>query len=98
MASVTSARPGREDVDEARTWDLESIFATPDAWEAAFVTAERELDALRAYAGRLGESGTFLHEFLGRRDRARSAVERIWTYPALEFSADTTCEDAAGRE
>ena len=45
MASVTSVRPDREDVDVSRTWDLESIFATGEDWEAAFATAERELEA-----------------------------------------------------
>ena len=91
-------RPGREDVDESRTWDLESIFASREDWEAGFATAERDLEALRQYAGRLGESGALLYEFLERRELARAAVERVWTHPALEFSADTGREDAAGRE
>jgi oligoendopeptidase F len=46
----------------------------------------------------VGESGALLYEFLERRELARAAVERVWTHPALEFSADTTREDAAGRE
>src|SRR3954470_15353091 len=98
MAIVESVRPGREDVDESRTWDLASIYASEPAWEDAFAQVERELEALRGFAGRLGESGALLYEFLDRRDQARSAGERVWTHPALEFSADTRREDSAGRE
>jgi oligoendopeptidase F len=98
MAIVESVRPGRDDVDESRTWDLASIYRSERAWEDAFAQVERELEALRGFAGRLGESGALLYEFLDRRDQARSAGERVWTHPALEFSADTAREDSAGRE
>src|SRR5262249_38334773 len=98
MGFVSSARPGRGGGEEAGPWGLGGVYPTAGAWGGGFAPAAGALRGVRGDAGRLGESGAVLLAFLQRRDDIRSTVERIWTYPALAFSADTGREDAAGRE
>ncbi|MCX7939678.1 MAG: hypothetical protein N2545_09625, partial [Thermoflexales bacterium] len=53
---MAKALPKRSDVPRAFTWDLESLYATPDDWERAFQHLEAQLSSFEQYAGRLTES------------------------------------------
>jgi len=46
--------PARADLPAAVRWDIEAIYATPDAWEDDARTFPEALGTLRAFAGRLG--------------------------------------------
>ena len=47
--SVTA--PARGDVPAAELWNAESVFATPEAWETAFVQVQAQLGEAAAYTG-----------------------------------------------
>ena len=57
-----SSVPAREDIDEAYKWDLESLYATDEDWEAAYERAEELVEDLAAYEGRATEDAATLLE------------------------------------
>ena len=56
--------PRREELAPEQRWDIESVFPTDAAWEAALAEASGGLGELAAYRGRLGESASLLLEAL----------------------------------
>ena len=86
----TGAVPLRRDVPLAQRWDLESIFPTDEAWEAAFRAAEARLPELDSFRGRLGESAGTLLAALRLRDEIAEAVGHVDVYADLRRSEDAT--------
>lgn len=89
--------PRREDVPVQDTWDLESMYPTVEAWEAAYRQLESELPALAAFQGRLAESATNLHQFLSLSDRLTPELMKIYNYAERKFDVDTTNQEHAAR-
>lgn len=89
--------PRREDVPVQDTWDLESMYPTVEAWEAAYRQLESELPALAAFQGRLVESATNLHQFLSLADRLMPELMKIYNYAERKFDVDTTNQEHAAR-
>ena len=48
--------PKRSEIDPKYTWKLEHIFPDTAAWEKAYSEAEAEVEALRAWNGRVAEN------------------------------------------
>ncbi len=89
MATMT-ALPKRQDVLQEHTWNLESIYAHDDLWEADFTRSEDILPSLAALAGTLGNgSEALLHAITTIHD-AEVVVEQMWAYAAMRRDEDTT--------
>jgi hypothetical protein len=56
--------PERSEIEEKYRWNLEDIYPSPEAWEAAFAALSPRIDALGAYGGRVGESAETLLAFM----------------------------------
>jgi oligoendopeptidase F len=98
MATTTAkAVPARHEVPLAERWDLESVFPTDDAWEAAFRAAEARLPELDRYRGRIGESAANLLAALRLRDEVAEQVERVAVYALLRRAEDATNPVAAAQ-
>ena len=82
--------PARHEVPLAARWDLESVFPTDDAWEAAYLAVEERLPALARCRGRLGESAATLLAGLRLADEVVEAVGRVGVYAFLRLSEDVT--------
>ena len=52
--------PARDEVDPADTWDLSSLFADDEAWEAAFRKWERRISGFARFRGQLGQDAATL--------------------------------------
>ena len=89
--------PHRQDIPLDHTWDLASIFETPELWEAERLAVTEELAALGAYAGRLGESASVLADYLEAKDTLAARGARVTTYAAMEAIADTGDPGAQAR-
>ncbi len=99
MAAVKSL-PKRGEVPTAYTWNLESIYATDADWEADFARVVALLPEVRAFQGRLSESGEVLLEALQRRDAAYEVWSRLFVYATMrmhEDSANSTYQALADR-
>ncbi len=89
-----SSVPDRTDVDEAYTWDLESLFASDEDWERAYEEAPSHIDDLRAFEGRVTESGETLLDLLETYESVMRAVSDVHTYARLRRDEDTRDSDA----
>ncbi len=78
------------------TWDLESIFPTPAAWEAALVAADAAISSVAAFAGRLSDPNTLV-EFFAAAEALQLKVSHVGVYAHLGYATDSTNTDAAAR-
>ncbi|BCX03866.1 MAG: oligoendopeptidase F [Candidatus Roseilinea sp.] len=94
---MTKVLPRREEVPVEHTWDLESMYPTPEAWEGAYRRLESELPNLASFKGRLTESARTLHAYLSLVDRLAPEMYKIYNYADRRFDVDTTNQTNAAR-
>lgn len=80
----------REEIPVEHTWNLASIFATPETWEAAFAAADGELAGLAQFRGTLAQSAGRLLEWFGESERLYQIVNKLGVYARMQFDGDTT--------
>jgi oligoendopeptidase F len=91
-----SSVPERSEVDTEYKWDLESIYATDEEWEAAFEAVEARLDELEQYEGRVTEDGETLLAALELRDEVMREVSTVAAYARMRKDEDTTDQTYQG--
>ena len=75
----------REEIEEQYKWCLEDIFATDEAWRAAYEGINTQIEQMESFAGRLMESaGTFLGGLQAMMDLS-VAAERLYVYAQMRF-------------
>jgi len=79
----------RDSLDEEYLWDLESLFADDDDWEAAYDAAESLIEDVAAYEGRATESGDLLVETLETHEDLMRTVENVASYARMRRDEDT---------
>ncbi|PSP57399.1 oligoendopeptidase F [Halobacteriales archaeon QS_1_67_19] len=84
-----SSVPERSEIDTEYKWDLESIYATDDDWERAYVEVEDRLDELAAYEGRATEDDQTLLEVLELRDELLRTVAKVVNYARMRKDENT---------
>ncbi|NHN60187.1 MULTISPECIES: oligoendopeptidase F [Halorussus] len=84
-----SSVPERSEIDTEYKWDLESIYATDDEWEAAYEEVEGRLDDLEAYEGRATEDGETLRDVLELRDEILRQVQQVVVYARMRRDENT---------
>lgn len=82
--------PKRSELPTEERWDIESLFATDAAWEAAYDALSARLPELAQYQNRLGESGETLLAALRLRDALMAELSRVVIYASLCRSEDAT--------
>lgn len=87
-AAVPSLVPARNTIDPKYTWDLNSIFPSWEAWEAAFNELDRGIDAYRKYEGTLAQGPERLLRALQDRDELGQLSYKVWYYPSLQYDED----------
>ena len=87
--------PRRQDVPRELTWNVESVFASTDAWETEFVRAGGLLEGFGAYAGHLGDSPQALTDALAKRTEVGMTVRKLALYAGMLRSGDTGDQAAA---
>ena len=80
----------RNDVPVKDTWDMTTIFADDNAFEAAFKEVENLLGEADAFQGRLVESAESLIAALDYRNTLIQKVEHLYTYAHLNSDVDTS--------
>jgi len=88
-----SSVPDRSEIDREYTWDLESVYASDDEWEAAFEAASELVEELAAYEGRAVEDAETLLEVLELRERLMRRVSTVHAYARMRSDEDTTDQD-----
>jgi oligoendopeptidase F len=80
--------PRRDEVAREHQWDLSSLYASEDSWEADLKCLSDRESELRAYQGRLGESADTLHQWLELHSDTEQIAERLGYYAMLRQSED----------
>jgi oligoendopeptidase F len=81
--------PKRSELPLEDTWALETIYATPQHWEQAFLAHDASLGEIEAVRGTLADSPAALLAALRLRDEV---IDELWTvelYSGLRASEDT---------
>ena len=80
--------PARGELDPKLTWDLTPIFASDEAWEAAFEDARREIAAFPQLVGTLGQSPESLLAALKKESAVSLLLERLYVYAHMRQDED----------
>ncbi|HVO43326.1 MAG TPA: oligoendopeptidase F [Aggregatilineales bacterium] len=87
--------PVREEVAREHTWAIDSIYASPADWEAAFNALEARLPELEPFRGKLGESSATLLKWLELNTQLQVAAGHLFVYAQSSFDVDSN-NQAAG--
>lgn len=94
---MSNALPKRHEVPVEHTWDLESVFATEDEWEAALQDVQDNIAALAAYKGRLAEGPATIKEFMSLSEKYQQIMGKVFVYANLQVATDTSDSEATAR-
>jgi oligoendopeptidase F len=100
LAAATVAVPASAETTavDTETWQLADLYPDKALWDASRAELETEIEALAAYAGRLGEKrGAVLREFLDLRYALRRKLGRVYSYASNGASSDTRDAEAQSR-
>ncbi len=93
----TTTLPKRSEVPVELTWNLETIYATPDDWEQAFAWVNDELPKLVAYQGTLGNSAQTLYDALQLDNKVSEVLGKLYVYASMRSDEDTSNSRNLGR-
>ena len=94
---MTQTVPGRSEVPKQYTWNTESIFPTPEAWEAEFTAVAESLPALAQYRGRLSEGPSVLADYVEASEEVARRLGKVFVYASMGASVDTGDQAAQAR-
>ena len=83
-----SSVPERSEIDAEYRWDLDSIYATDEDWEAAFEAVRDRIPELEQFEGRATESAATLLETFETHESVMREVSQVATYANLRSSED----------
>ncbi len=89
--------PARDEVLVERTWNLESIFPSLDAWRDAYEELKERLPELSSFEGRLAEGPETLLACLDTWQEVMREAEKVVVYAFLASSVDVSNQEAAAR-
>ena len=81
--------PQRDEIALEDKWATEDMFASDEAWEAELATvAEMQAEAV-SFAGKLGDSGTMLYEYLYGGELSGEKISLLANYCMRKADEDT---------
>jgi oligoendopeptidase F len=86
--SKAKTLPPRNQVKQADTWNLGSLFRSDRDWEAAFEKWEKQIPGYAKFKGHLGDSAEMLSACLQFDASIDRAGERLGTYAYLKTAED----------
>jgi oligoendopeptidase F len=94
---TTQAIPARSAVPLEHTWDTESIFASPAAWDAEFDALTSDLPALAPFRGRLSEGAPTLADWFAASEAVQIRLGKLYTYASMNQAVDANDQSASAR-
>jgi oligoendopeptidase F len=89
--------PLRSDIPVEHTWDVESIYATPEAWSEALENVTARLPELVAYQGRLAEGPAVLADFRALLEDLAAETWRAFVYASMGTAVEAGDQTASAR-
>ena len=81
--------PARSEIAKEDTWAIEDLYPTDEAWEQELATLEADKETLASFAGRLGESGATLYEYLYTSEQVDVKLNNLGNYCMRKADEDT---------
>ncbi len=78
----------RKDIDKASTWDVQSIYASYEAFQEDVKIAESLMQQLADYKGKLTTSLDNLEDFLTKNDDAGRYIDKLYCYAHLQCDVE----------
>jgi oligoendopeptidase F len=94
---MTTQLPSRREVDKRFTWNSESVFPDPAAWDAAVGTILARLPDLGEFKGHLADSPDTLADWFETSEKLQRLMARMQVYTSMEYSCDVGDQEAAAR-
>lgn len=96
--SATAAEPKeRSEIDEEYKWDLSSMYASSDSWEADVIQLENRLSEIEAFKGTLSKDGVTLLAAVETINDIESLGTNIYVYAGMKSFEDMRIGENAAR-
>ena len=80
--------PERKDIPENFRWNLEAIYPDFETWQKVYGETSEKIDALKDYAGKLGEGSATLLAFIKADESVSLELERLYVYANMKSHED----------
>ena len=80
----------RSDIDEKYKWDLSTVFATDETWEAELAKLDAGLEDAKKYKGHLTQSSKNLLTITEHYLDLSRRLEKVYVYASMKNDQDTT--------
>lgn len=90
LTEEKKALPTRDRIPEEYRWRLEDLYSSDAKWQEDYDWVKAQLPRVKAYSGRLDESGATLLEALKERDIVLEHLHRLYAYAHMRKDEDTT--------
>ena len=94
---MTTTLPPRSAIPAQHTWDAQSVFASDEAWEAAYHQVADGLASLDGFRGTLAEAPARLAEWFAQSEGLRTLLGKLNIYASMFYEVDTADQGAAAR-
>ncbi len=94
MVQATTIRQ-RNEIPAQYTWNAESVFATPQAWEEAAGQMREEIAQLGRFQNHLAEGPAFMLEAFDLLDELYRKIGKIFVYASVAAAVDTADQASA---
>jgi oligoendopeptidase F len=91
---MSSALP-RSKVEKNQTWNDESVFASPEEFDAEVKSILEHLPAIKAFQGHLGDSPDTFIEAMNAMDGLAQRSAKVQVYATMSSAVDATDQQAA---
>ncbi|HKF76735.1 MAG TPA: oligoendopeptidase F [Candidatus Dormibacteraeota bacterium] len=98
MQTTTQTLPRRSELAPAETWNVESLFPSPQAWEAELTALAGDLSGLEEFRGRAAESPAALSDWFRASEPVSARLRRLVLYAMLGTAVDAHDQAALGRQ
>jgi oligoendopeptidase F len=98
VAPAAKKIPTRAEIPAADTWNLDHLYPSVEAWEAALKHYQETYPKYAGFKGTLGTSAARLLEFLEWDRELDILAERLGHYASLQTSEDSSNNDYLSRE
>ncbi len=95
---MAGAIPARREIPEEYTWDVASVFANDDAWEAEIRSVRERLEQVGRFRGHLGDGPQVLADWLEFAEGIQRSVGKIYIYASNLHAVDTADQEAAAKD
>jgi len=92
-----SSLPPRHEIPLEETWDLESLFESEEAWQAAYQEVKQALPEVKPFQGTLDQGPQRLLQCLKTAEEIQKRARKVAIYGLLASSVDVSDQKAAAR-